>query len=400
MPIIYSLSRKRVGTRAEVLCRFYHGRLNQRAKTGIYAPADFWNDKEGRCVINKRYETPENTAARKAQQELDALTERILCAYADAHAQVPAGWLQSVVDRIDDEKPLYLLIPQYCESRNVAPATRRKMAVLAHHLQTFGTQAGDIYASRITTRTLDNFSLYLKRVRGHAQNSISCRLRQLRTLVYWAGKPQPNPFDDYTIPADVYGDPIYLTKDERDYLYTFPDLTERKKVQRDIFIFQCHTGCRVGDMYKLTSTNISDRWLIYTPQKTSRERPQTIEVPLTSTAQEIIKRYEGVDTRGRLLPFISEQKYNESLQEIGRQACLVRPVMVFNPQTYETTAQPLWSQLTSHVARKTFIQIAYTETGDKRLVASMTGHSQNSESFNRYSEITREIKSRILCNIE
>lgn len=400
MPIIYSISRKRVGTRAEVLCRFYHGKVNQRAKTRIFVPIGHWNEQEGRCIINKRYETPDNTAARKAQAEIDLLTERILQAYADAGGSVPAGWLQSVTDCTADELPLYKLIPQYCQARNVAPATQRKMSVLAHHLQAFGKQAGDMYASRITVRTLDSFAAYLRREHNHAQNSISCRLRQLRTLVYWAGKPSPNPFEQYTIPADVYGDPIYLTKDERDYLYQFADLTDKKKVQRDIFIFQCHTGCRVGDMYALTAANISDGWLIYTPKKTSRERPQTIEVPLTQTALEIIDRYRGVDLQGRLLPFISEQKYNESLQDIGRQACLVRPVMVFNPVTFETQAQPLYSQLTSHIARKTFTQIAYTATGDKRLVASMTGHSEHSEAFNRYSEVTRDIKTKTLSKLE
>lgn len=31
-------------------------------------------------------------------------------------------------------------------------------------------------------------------------------------------------------------------------------------------------------------------------------------------------------------------------------------------------------------------------TGDKRLVASMTGHTENSKAFSRYSEVTRDMK--------
>lgn len=391
MPIIYNISRKRVGTYAQVLCRFYQGKLNQRAKTGIFVPADLWNEKEGRCVI-RRYESPDNTAARKAQQQLDELTDRILAAYARTHAQVPDGWLQSVVSGTDQERPVQDYIDEYCQARNVAPATIAKMHVLRNHLRAFG----DIYASRIDTRTLDMFAAYLRRNCNHAQNSISCRLRQLRTLVYWIGKPTPNPFDGYTIPADVYGDPIYLTRDERDYLYLFGDLTEKKKVQRDIFIFQCYTGCRVGDMYRLTAANICDGWLVYVPRKTTRHKPETIEVPLSPVALEIVERYQGVDAQGRLLPFISEQRYNDAIQDIARHACIIRPVMVLDPLTLETTARPLWSVLTSHAARKTFAQIAYTTTGDKRLVAAMTGHSENSQAFNRYSKVTRAVKSRML----
>lgn len=50
--------------------------------------------------------------------------------------------------------------------------------------------------------------------------------------------------------------------------------------------------------------------------------------------------------------------------------------------------------------RKTFTQIAYTATGDKRLVANMTGHSEHSEAFNRYSEVTRDIKAKTLSKLE
>ena len=70
--------------------------------------------------------------------------------------------------------------------------------------------------------------------------------------------------------------------------------------------------------------------------------------------------------------------------------------MVFNPKTFETRPVPLCEVATSHTARKTFIQIAYAATGDKRLVASMSGHSENSQAFNRYSEISRDMKQTAL----
>lgn len=96
--------------------------------------------------------------------------------------------------------------------------------------------------------------------------------------------------------------------------------------------------------------------------------------------------------RGRLLPFACTQTYNKSIHNILRACCCNRVVLVYNPLTRETNPVPLWAAATSHTARKTFAQMLYAATNDKRLVASLTGHSDNSQAFNRYSEVSAEMK--------
>lgn len=399
---MYYLAPQVVAGRAEVRVRFTATGLNRRASTGILAPVEFWNENEGRLVISKRYETPMTAEARKAQARLDELADRLLCAYyADRNAAAAPDWLQHIITpQAQEEPPIYKIIDAYCDARNVAPATRRKLHALGTHLRAYGKTHGDLYANTMTARDLERFFGYMLHTADVSQNAAACRLRQLRTLTYWHGKPSPNPFDYFSIPACVYGDPIYLTKEERDYVAVYDGLTLPQQRQRDIFIFQCHTGCRVGDLFRLTPANIRDGWLIYTPRKTTRNEPKAVEVPLTATAQAIIDKYKGTTTDGRLLPFISEQKYNEAIQRLLAACDVRRPVMVFDPRTFETTPRPICEVATSHTARKTFIQIAYAATGDKRLVASMSGHSENSQAFNRYSEISREMKSGVLSAIE
>lgn len=394
--ISYTLSSKPIAGRAEVRVRFYQGKeIDQQTRTGIFVPVNSWNAAEGRCLINRRYETPENKEARQAQADLDDLTAYIYKEYTRARSHA-GKWLQKVVQEWRDpqpqEPPIADYIPEYCQARQVAEATRKKMHTLGHHLSDYQRAMGRVItATNIDGHTLDQFAGFLIS-QGMSRNSASGRLRQLRTLLYWVGKPHPNPFDNYTIPADIYGSPIYLTEEERDALYAFKWLSPAKKVQRDIFIFQCYTGCRVSDLIALTPANVRDGWLVYIPKKTTRHEPTTIELPLAPVALEIVERYKGADLHGRLLPFIAPQKYNEAVQEVCRQAFLERPVMVFNPKTFETHPVPLWRVVTSHTARKTFIQIAYERTGDKRLVASMSGHSENSQAFNRYSEVSRAMK--------
>lgn len=393
--IVFRLSRRQFNGVAEVIVRFYHSRSDHSCPTGIYVPVSAWKD--GRCVISKRYETPANTQARKAQADLDALAAHIYNAYTRTHVCTHA-WLQETVRSFHhpatDATPLADLIDDYCNARHVAPATIRKMHALRTHLQNHKPTL----TTACTTEELQHFAAYLAND-GKARNSVSCRLRQLRTLLYWYGKPNPNPFDGLEIPADTYGTPIYLTVEERDRLLQCNTLTPAKAVQRDIFVFQCFTGCRVADLYTLTAANIQDGWLAYIPQKTNRHKPTTVEVPLAPAALAIVEKYKGVDKHGRLLPFISTQRYNEYIKAICKDAGLNRPVMILDQHTFKTTPRMLWEVVTSHTARKTFTQAVYSATGDKRLTASMTGHSENSQAFNRYSEISRQMKLQVIRNL-
>lgn len=268
MGISFRLNKRAVGNLHEVSIRFYDRRLNQRAGTRIYLPAEAWNAQEGRCRINRRYETPLNKQAREAQQQLDTLADYIARQYA-ATPHHPADWLRRCVEQYYNpptEHPLCDYIEQYCTARNVMPETRKKMQVLGRLMQQYDRQSARPLTQQLTRQDIDAFYTYLLSSGERSENTARCRLRQLRTLLYWVGKPHPNPFDDYTIPADAYGTPIYLTREERDFVAIYTDLTLPQQVQRDIFIFQCHTGCRVGDLIRLTPQNVQDGWLVYIPR--------------------------------------------------------------------------------------------------------------------------------------
>lgn len=398
MPISYTISRKSVGGSAEIHIRFYQGRsCDLRARTRIYVPISSWNAAEGRCNISRRYETPENIKARQAQRELDAIAERVTDAFAAAGGSVDREWLQRVIDGSLNEQPLVELIDAYCDAKNVAPRSRSKLHALQKHLQRYEQLYHiRIYAHTLTRANLDSIVNYLRTTAHLGQNALATRMKQFRALVYWAGRPYPNPFENYTMPQEVYGDPFFLTTEEREQLAKYDQLTKAKGVQRDIFIFQCYTGCRLSDLYALSYANIKDGWLVYTPQKTSRADARVVEVPLAPIALRLVEEYKGVDMKGRLFPFISDIKYNCAIRYVLKAAGIDRPVMWRDPKTGVSIPRPIYEVASSHLARRTFAQIAYSSTGDKRLAASLTGHSENSRAFNRYSEVTREMKKKAL----
>lgn len=398
MPVLYTISRRSDGGMSEVHVRFYNGRAcDLRARSRIYVPVSAWNADEGRCNISRRYETPDNMKARKAQRELDELAQRITDAYATAGGRVTREWLQQVIDGECDELPLADIVDGYCDTKNVAPRTRYELHSLQKLLRFFEkTTKRKLYAHTITREDLDMLVRFFRNVCNLGQNALSTRMKQVRALVYFGGRPYPNPFDGYVLPKEVYGDPTFLTDEERDAVEHCTKLTAAKAVQRDIFIFQCYAGCRVSDLYALTYANISDGWLVYTPQKTSRELARVVEVPLSPSALAIVERYKGVDKHNRLLPFISDVKYNAAIRSILKTAGVDRTIMWRDPKTGVSKPRPLYEVASSHLARRTFAQAAYAATGDKRLTASMTGHSENSRAFNRYSEVTRDMKRRAL----
>ena len=71
------------------------------------------------------------------------------------------------------------------------------------------------------------------------------------------------------MPKVLDSPPFYLTLEERDKVY-YADLsneTPSTQVYRDIFMFHCLIGCRVGDLEKMTRANIVNGAVEYIAEK-------------------------------------------------------------------------------------------------------------------------------------
>ena len=207
-------------------------------------------------------------------------------------------------------------------------------------------------------------------------------------------------FRDYTPPKEIYGTPYYLTLDEVRQLYEC-DLTATPTlaVQRDIFVFQCLVGCRIGDLYRFTKNNIIGTTLEYVPYKTKEEKQRVVQVPLNATAQAILAKYQTAE-RSTLFPFISKQRYNDAIKEIFTKADLTRAVIVINPVTGEEESIPLNTAASSHLARRTFIGNLYKKVKDPNLIGVLSGHTEGSRAFARYREIDHSMKQELVEMID
>ena len=213
-------------------------------------------------------------------------------------------------------------------------------------------------------------------------NTLYGFMSRLHTFIHWALKND------------------LLTKEERNQLYaaTFPD-NPGLDVQRDIFVFQCFIGCRIGDLMKMTRENIIDGAIEYIPRKTKEGRPWIVRVPITPTAQEILDRYADYPGK-KLLPFICEQDYNRDIKKMLRLAGIDRMVTTLNTLTREEEKHPIWEVASSHMARRVLIGNLYKEVKDPNLIAKISGHVENSRAFARYRDIDEEMAKETILKLE
>ena len=149
-----------------------------------------------------------------------------------------------------------------------------------------------------------------------------------------------SPLADFEMPTEKYGTPIYITKEEmhKIYAHDFSDKPHLER-QRDIFIFQCCIGCRVGDLVRLTKNDIINGTLEYIASKTIEENQKTIVVPLNKTALAILEKYK--DHEGpTLLPFITQPKYNDAIKIIFKEAGITRNVTYLKSPDQHHRIQP------------------------------------------------------------
>ncbi len=275
-------------------------------------------------------------------------------------------------------------------------------------------------------KLLSNYPLSVKpgnrKLEERGDNTIirmKIRLKTLFKYFYEEGYTANRPFDGIKIGKEKVGTPVYITIAERNRIaetnlaaiWEHMSEEERKPArmpiktlleQRDIFVFHCFVGCRIGDLIKLTSCHIDEGLLVYTPHKTkdSGEEATQARVPLHPKAIELIEKYKGADKKGRLFPFITPQRYNDAIKMIFKMSGITRNVEIRNAKTGENEIVPINTIASSHLARRTFVGNLYFKVQDPNLIGKMSGHVEGSEAFKRYRKIEDETLKDVISNLD
>lgn len=351
-------------------------------------------------------------------------------------------------ERLANKKTFFGLMLYYTEEKKLSERRKRGYKVLIRQMQRYEAFVKETDPERkqfalgidsLDKETLDDFFDYMrnehelsleykdlfqrlltdypaeispKHIKAEIQerglNTIVKSANMLRAFCKWCIEEKHtinNPFSEFRIGkklgSEKYGTPYYLTLEERNAIADY-DLKGNKHLeqQRDIFIFQCLIGCRVSDLLKLTDANIINGAVEYIPRKTMDERPITVRVPLNDRAKALVEKYKGYDRKGRLMPFISSQKYNEAIKDVLTKCEINRKVTVINSVTGKEEQRPINEIASSHMARRTFIGNIYKKVKDPNLIGVLSGHAEGSRAFTRYRDIDEDTKKETVKLID
>ncbi len=223
-------------------------------------------------------------------------------------------------------------------------------------------KADDIPFSSIDNAFVRDFHLFLRVDKKQEQNTANkyCKiLKRIVTLALDNKWMEINPFQGMRFQAKATNRQ-FLTEKELSTIMNKTFTLERLNVVRDIFVFCALTGLSFSDVEGLKPEHVSvdddgNYWIHKARQKTKN----VCSIPYLESAREIADRYKGhhlCESRGVLLPVISNQRMNSYLGEIAGICGITKP-------------------LTMHIARHSFACLALANGVSMEIIARMLGHS-------------------------
>lgn len=296
-------------------------------------------------------------------------------------------------DKIGKEIPgndFYSIYEKYIESSKVNKAigTVKNINVTLSRIRKF--EEAKKYPIRFNTINLDfyeKFLSYLISDLKQLNNTVGKHIKRIKAFLNYASEQGYSTknieYKKFKAAWDIV-DLIYLTEEELLCIYHL-ELEDRilERV-KDNFCFACFTGLRFSDASKINSDNIQDDYVVVKTEKTR----DFLKIPLNDYAKDILKKYNN-----NLPPFLSNQKANEYIKEIGEKAKIKTPVTVthFSGSKKIEETLPKYKFISSHTARRTFITLALEKGMRAEVVMEITGHKKY-ESFKKYIKITDKVK--------
>lgn len=416
---------------SNVCFRVREKEIDIKVVSGLRVVTKYW-DEDALCY--RRNNAVSKEEQKRVPIQIATITERVATTFDSNKAD--SAWLRQTIEDVlhpqltyeRDHPSLFRRMEEYIVQHEGTKQTkaqieglRRKLArYVAYNREVIGDNDFNLFVETITVEDMNDFrdyiinehTLFAEHPKFYARymkpqykpkeisnTTVINNMNLLCVFLHWCKRmayTKNEAYLQYGCKVPVYGDPFYLTSEERNRLYD-ADLSDEPHlaVIRDIFVFHCYVGCRVGDLRRLTRDNIKDGFLEYMPQKTKKCEAKTVRVPLHEKALAILKRYGNLES-GKLLPFRQINVYNSGIKELLRHCGIDRMITVLDTHGYKTVQRPLYEVASSHTARKTFVGNLYKQVPDPNLIASMSGHVEGSRAFARYRNIDDDMKRKLV----
>lgn len=366
----------------------------------------FWNEKEGR-VKNSKYCTYRDEV-NGALNTIEALIKSFIAKAATSDNEIISkDSLKNLLDvhfgkkkaKASDFHSFFEAFIEQCDSRlsprrggqTIDYKTKREYARTYYYIQEYEKKR----KIRLEFRNIDkmffnDFVAFLQDL-GLSTNTIWHKTVSIKAVMKAANEQELTDNTKYTSFKNVSEESqaIALSEKELDLLAKF-DFSNSPRLERtrDLFLIGCWTGLRFSDFTRIKQENIKDNMLTIQQQKTN----EFVTIPLHPVFITIWNKYNGV-----LPANISNQKFNDNLKDVCREAGLKERVMksITKGGKKQTTVYEKWQLVSSHTARRSFATNLYKSGFPSISIMQITGHKTES-SFLKYIKVTKEEHAKML----
>ncbi|MFH1052172.1 MAG: tyrosine-type recombinase/integrase [bacterium] len=283
------------------------------------------------------------------------------------------------------------------ESQEYSKRTMQRHRTALNHLLEFGNKTG--WKCNFDTMNQDfllNFKKYLhnKEIRM-VDNSIKTIIRTVKTFLKWAKTKGYHNNDSYKDD---------LTMKEKDTSYIALTIEELKRIEnielsskrydeiRDIFLLICYTCLRYSDVHNLDIANFDfQNEMILTNQE---KKEELVQLPFHPKLKKLLNKYPN-----NSFPKISEQKFNQYIKEVFKEAEFFEPFPIYKYYGPNTVREliPKYKLIASNTARRTFMTLLYKNNVPPKTIMKYSGH-KDERSFFRYIKIDDKESEKLIAN--
>lgn len=264
------------------------------------------------------------------------------------------------------------------------PSTIKRYTNIKNHFKEFETSRGfKLTFSKINDNFFTEFTDYCYTTLNHSTNTFARNIGLIKTFMYWALKKEytyNRAFTEFKNPDRVSTEEIALTMEQLKEVFNHNLKNETLEKVKDIFVFQCLTGLRYGELFLLNKNNIVDGTIYLREEKDINKVLR--EIPLFELSEYILKKYDYQ------LPLLSNQKQNKYIKDVFESAGFKNIVEYTRTKNKEkfTLEKPFNKRISTHTARRTFITIMKKKGIADKTIMSMTGH-KDLKTFNTYYRV-------------
>lgn len=252
-------------------------------------------------------------------------------------------------------------------------------------------------------RLYSGFCTYLF-TKGAANNYIGQSIKIIRTFFNWCNQ-------EMGINTGFFFKNFYVLKEEVPILtlsleqlgFLIHDQHFQRRLSpmlekaKDVFVFGCSTGLRIGDLRMLRQRDILHRdGHVYLGCRARKTGMETL-IKLPPYCIDIINKYSTRPGR-RLLPVTINSRFNERIKTIGELAGWTWTTAKFRMSGNKrleikknNRSCRFCDLLSSHTMRRTCITSMLCVGMPEYIVRKISGHTSNSRSFFRYVELAQKL---------